>query len=142
MAAEALVGRQVSVWWPDEAAWFAGTVAAHDTASGKHTACSHLHNTTCSSKIVLLLITGRVKAEDKVDIGDMGVHLRPPRNFWGKISLVQVTYVDGDVETLWLAAERVRLALAPGETLPPPAPSALRELACHLLAAARTADTG
>ena len=50
--------------------------------------------------------------------------------------------MDGDVETLWLAAERVRLALAPGETLPPPAPSALRKLACHLLAAARTADTG
>ena len=36
-AAEALVERRVSVWWPEEAAWFAGTVVAYDAASGQHT---------------------------------------------------------------------------------------------------------
>ncbi|KAK9830592.1 hypothetical protein WJX81_002721 [Elliptochloris bilobata] len=89
-AAEALVGRRVSVWWPNEAAWFAGTVASHDAASGQHT----------------------------------------------------VTYTDGDVETVWLAAERVRLALAPGEALLAPAPDALRLLASQLEAAAGTAEHG
>ena len=36
-AAGALVERRVSVWWPEEAAWFAGTVVAFDAASGRHT---------------------------------------------------------------------------------------------------------
>lgn len=52
----------------------------------------------------------------------------------------QVNYSDGDVETVWLAAERVRLALAPGEALPAPEPDALRRLASQLQAGAGTAD--
>ena len=59
----------------------------------------------------------------------------------GSLSLrPQVNYSDGDVETVWLAAERVRLALAPGEALPEPTPDALRQLASQLQAGAGTAE--
>ena len=53
---------------------------------------------------------------------------------------LQVNYSDGDVETVWLAAERVRLALAPGEALPAPGPDALRQLASQLQAGAGAAE--
>jgi hypothetical protein len=33
---DALVGRQVRVLWPDDAAWYLGTVTAYDSASGRH----------------------------------------------------------------------------------------------------------
>ena len=51
-----------------------------------------------------------------------------------------MNYSDGDVETVWLAAERVRLALAPGEALPAPGPDALCRLALQLQAGAGTAE--
>ena len=44
------------------------------------------------------------------------------------------------METVWLAAERVRLALAPGEALPAPGPGALRRLASQLQAGAGAAE--
>jgi len=43
---------------------------------------------------------------------------------------------------VWLAAERVRLALAPGEAPPPPTPDSLRRLSSQLQAAAGAADAG
>ncbi|CAL8470279.1 g9821 [Coccomyxa elongata] len=36
ITAEALVGRQVRVLWPQDAAWFLGSVGSYNTADGKH----------------------------------------------------------------------------------------------------------
>ncbi|BDA44310.1 probable histone-lysine N-methyltransferase TRX1 [Coccomyxa sp. Obi] len=36
IAAEALVGRQVRVLWPEDAAWFLGSVGSYNTEDGKH----------------------------------------------------------------------------------------------------------
>jgi hypothetical protein len=49
VAPEALVGRRVSLWWPDEGAWFGGTVGAYDAGSGQHTARSRKLSATISS---------------------------------------------------------------------------------------------
>jgi hypothetical protein len=36
MTADALVGRHVRVLWPDDRAWFLGTVIGHDPEHGSH----------------------------------------------------------------------------------------------------------
>ena len=36
MLPEVAVGRLIRVFWPDEDAWFLGTVAAYDSTTGKH----------------------------------------------------------------------------------------------------------
>jgi hypothetical protein len=39
LSPEALVGRLVRVLWPDEEAWFMGTITDYSPADGKHKVC-------------------------------------------------------------------------------------------------------
>lgn len=39
ITAEALVGRQVRMLWPQDSAWFLGSVSSYNTDDGKHEVC-------------------------------------------------------------------------------------------------------
>lgn len=53
---------------------------------------------------------------------------------------MQVLYADGDVESVFLPMERVRLTVSPGEILVAPMPDELTATAQHLLLAADAGD--
>ena len=36
VSAEAMVGRELRILWPDDDAWFCGTVDSYDSSSGQH----------------------------------------------------------------------------------------------------------
>ena len=37
MSAESIVGRAVRILWPEDDAWFSGTIESYDNTSGQHT---------------------------------------------------------------------------------------------------------
>ena len=37
MSAESMVGKTVRILWPEDDAWFSGTIESYDSTSGQHT---------------------------------------------------------------------------------------------------------
>ena len=42
MSAESIVGRAVRILWPEDDAWFSGTIESYDSTSGQHTVGSSI----------------------------------------------------------------------------------------------------
>ena len=101
----AFVGRELRLLWPDDDAWFLGSAADFDAASGMHkvelpspgsapgllSTCRHQRLTTSINNVP-----------------------------FSSRHHVQVVYADGEVSDELLCGERLRLRMPPGATLPPP----------------------
>lgn len=49
MTAEALIGRQVKIFWPEDDAWYSGEVVAYDDIYGRHHVWTSSHDQLCIS---------------------------------------------------------------------------------------------
>eukprot|EP00955_Chlamydomonas_euryale_P048453 353973-Chlamydomonas_euryale.AAC.3 len=116
--AKALLGRAVRVLWPDDAAWYLGTVALYDESTGEHEVRFEVWGST------------RCGACHPPPMRAPAHTYRSPSCMFA--SLGQVQYVGGDCERLHLAVEDIRLLVHAGEAPHRTPPPALRALAALL----------
>lgn len=116
LAPATLVGRQVRVLWPEDAAWYLGTVAEYDKATGEHTVGWRgwaVARRPRPRRACALDHRGRAPPPSTARPAATALPLRP----------LQIHYADGERERVALALERVRLLVHAGEALaaaPPP----------------------
>ena len=112
MRPEEAVGRPVRIFWPDEDAWFCGEVTSFDAASGQHQVLPH------DKQDFTRISPGASSGQDS--------RYRHTNAMGPSWLLRQVSYADGDKESLWLASgvERVRMLLSAAEALARSQPSA------------------
>ena len=136
------MGRELRILWPDDDAWFCGTVDGYDSISGQHMVwhpstarfrqSSAFHDGKRQSSA-----SGRMNATDDGQQPLEGSSLQQHV----KANLVlQVMYADGDSESILLPMERVRLSVSPGEKLAVPTANELTATAQHLLSAVDAAS--
>lgn len=74
VSAESMVGREVRILWPDDDAWFCGTVGSYDSSSGQHMvwhpSTSHFCQSSAShDEKRQLSTTGCMNATDDGQVG-------------------------------------------------------------------------
>ena len=160
VAAQGLVGRTVRVYWEEDIAWYLGSVVSFDVETHKHKVftrpCYVWHPAFDPAYIpsgFSQASSGQL-AESSIRPAVVGVacsviahHARTVLHIFQcamKISWTagaQVDYADGAAEEVLLAAEKVRLHMAPAEALPQPAADELAALAAALQSSAGAAST-
>ena len=130
MRPEEAVGRPVRIFWPDEDAWFCGEVTSFDAASGQHQVLPH------DKQDFTRISPGASSGQDS--------RYRHTNAMGPSWLLRQVSYADGDKESLWLASgvERVRMLLSAAEALVGPSPQQLHDLSQTLLSQSRSLRQG